>query len=92
MTRWKCVSFEYCTLLVQGKLPFCVFILNNVVFVLQGFYGATLEDLNHELYGYRSLEGLLRAYPNVVKLQDIQGTVMVLPTFTLPHEVTCIAN
>lgn len=71
----------------MGSFPFCVSIL-YMIFVLQGFYGATLEDLNHELYGYLSLEGLLRAYPNVVKLQDSQGTVMVLPTFILPYEVS----
>ncbi|KAK3855111.1 hypothetical protein Pcinc_038465 [Petrolisthes cinctipes] len=60
--------------------------IEELLGAFRGFYGVTLEDLNHELYGYRSLEGLLRAYPNVVKLQESQGTVMVLSALGLPHE------
>ncbi|KAK4287522.1 hypothetical protein Pmani_039409 [Petrolisthes manimaculis] len=60
--------------------------IEELLGAFRGFYGVTLEDLNHELYGYKSLEGLLRAYPNVVRLQESQGTVMVLSALGLPHE------
>ncbi|XP_069947661.1 uncharacterized protein [Cherax quadricarinatus] len=60
--------------------------IDELIGAYRGFYGAELDDLNHETYGYRTLEALLNAHPEVVTIQYYGGNIMVLPNLSLfPH-------
>ncbi|XP_071537647.1 uncharacterized protein [Panulirus ornatus] len=60
--------------------------VDELIGAYRGFYGATLEDLNHESYGYRTLEALLSAHPEVVSVHYQEGGVIIQanhPLFSL---------
>ncbi|ROT85901.1 hypothetical protein C7M84_004160 [Penaeus vannamei] len=53
-----------------------------------GLFGATLRDLDHEAYGYLTLEALLRNHPEVITVQMWGGAIRVMrdQSFVPPEE------
>lgn len=66
----------------------CSFEVNlklGMFFFSQGMFGATLEDLSPEMYGYLTLEGLLKAHFELLKLTHLaDGTVWCSNPLALP--------
>ncbi|XP_064117651.1 uncharacterized protein LOC135223074 [Macrobrachium nipponense] len=63
--------------------------IDELVGAYKGLFGADLDDLNPLLYGYRTLQALLKDHPDVVLLIYANDTIMVYASqFLWPEEAT----
>nr|XP_045603306.1 uncharacterized protein LOC123761363 isoform X2 [Procambarus clarkii] len=59
---------------------------DELIGAYRGFYGATLDDLNPETYGYKTLEALLKCHPEVISIRYWDGKIIILAnTSIFPH-------